>query len=616
MKNISLCLIAFHSSYSHSAPALYALDRAVRQKNPLTQVDIIEELVNTPFADIVNVLTQKPYDVFAFSCYLWSGQLIRRLLPLLKKIFPRAKIVWGGPDVQGRAKELLQTNPFLDFIIEGEGENSLPRLLHVLAQAQADRDFSEVSGLAYRQRVQRAGRSCVNNEQDQLQKIQKNLPKRLLPEEIASLLPWDVFDPRHPYQKNMVYWETSRGCPFTCSFCISGREKMTYRPMQVLRQELAVLAQSPKPLTVKLLDRSFSLAKNRLLLLELFYNAPSHLRFHIEANPDYLDEDFFQALKKFPPRRLQFELGLQSFQEEVLQAVQRNMHVEKAWQNCRRLIAMGFDVHVDLLAGLPRQNFASVMKDMDKTFLLFSEHLQLGTLKVLPGSEMAKQSEKILFDTDAPYEVFATSDMSYKDLAAVRDFAKLLDRLYNSSLLRYSLFYLGSQKGISFYLNLLRQEQEGIFYKQMWQKHNLFIRVSTCLMTLYPRDGVLKEVLVWDYLCNFFPSANAPSLLQEAVQERLPLDSDLLASLEKLLQKNASSDNTNDISKNLKQKKEVFSKKSFPVFYFSQAAADFFANLPYRDAGLPVQSGLYFCLRQSGDKKGIPLLLKKQVKKN
>lgn len=603
MADFHVRLVALHSSFSHSSPALYAIYRSL-QKNTQANVEIIENLVNTPFADLMNILLDEKTQLVAFSCYLWNIDLVLRAAQLMKKILSSCRIVLGGPQMSGLGRTYLAEHSFLDFVIDGEGEQAFSQLVYSLMGEEIK--LSTIRGLCYRTAQANLAMAAFppNKSQSSYTKEEENIicnsPMRLLAHEIESILPLCFND-----MPRLVYWETSRGCPFTCTFCASGQERMVYRHFEILKEELFSLEnyakQQQQVLIVKMLDRSFSTAKNRLQLLDLFLQT-SWLRFHLEANPDYLDEEILQKLEKFSHEKLQFEIGIQSLDEKVLSAVRRKMNIKKSLLYLKNLIDLKFDVHIDLIAGLPLQTLSSFEQDLNILFFLFADHLQLGTLKILPGTQILQYQKQLQADNFAPHEVFMSDWMSVQDLTLVRAYAKLIDRLYNSHLLSYSLYYLSLEKhptkqtefpqtNIVFILQLLVDFEDGSLYQKMWKPQQLFKKVSLFFLQKFPQDQNLKELLVWDYLHNFLPNQEAPAFIQDAVQERKKL---ALPNLEKL--------------KNIVCNKELlplFEKRKFAIFYFSVPSVEI---IKQRDLQI-TKAGLYFCLRRSGDKKGSPIML-------
>jgi radical SAM superfamily enzyme YgiQ (UPF0313 family) len=425
-------LISLNSKYVHSSLAVWYLKQSAAE---FSDVTILEGTVNQPAEDIVSNIVRRKPDVLAFSCYIWNISFIRFLLPLIREALPSVRIVLGGPEVSCNPKEILTENPDVDFVITGEGEVPFPLLLNALHQ---NADVSDVPGLFFRDR---GGIRC-------------GPPAPPLSE------------PPSPYSKEymdalggrIAYLETSRGCPFSCAFCLSGLSgrEVRFFDMDRAKANILLLANSGCQ-TVKLVDRTFNCNPKRAFELFDFIiqNAhsaiPAGVRFHFEVAADLFDEQTLRLLFAAPPGLIQLEAGLQSFNPDTLKAVVRKTDINKAEENIRKIIYAGnIHLHADLIAGLPKEDLASFASSFDRAFALRPHMLQLGFLKMLHGSDLRRRAQEMeyRYSQKPPYEVKSNPWLSEGDMRLLRCAEYALNKLYNSGRFSLTLAYLLEASGI------------------------------------------------------------------------------------------------------------------------------------------------------------------------
>jgi anaerobic magnesium-protoporphyrin IX monomethyl ester cyclase len=447
---------------------------------------LFESLVNTNHQALIEALVEYEPQILGFSTYLWNIAASIRLTRLIKLLLPDCRIILGGPEAGARGDELLSSVPELDFVIAGEGEAAFSDLMRILLHQ--DGKLQQVSGLFYREQ----------------KKIQSN-PVQLLPvEKIPSILAQGLFDSR----KSLIYWETSRGCPYQCSFCTSATERLRAFPLQRIEADLKVLEKISNK-TVKLLDRSFHLGKQRTTELLKRFAATGHgLRFHLELNPDRISAEAMAIFRQAEGGKFQFEIGLQTLDDQILRNIERRMEVPKALDNIRQLVEIGrHPVHLDLIVGLPGESRVQCCNSLDQTFRLYPDHLQLGILKLLPGTPLHAQAPQLGYrwDPEPPYEVLATPSLSFTEIAQFKYYAELLERLYNSGLLRTTLCGL-VEDCFSGYVShcfdrLLIVAGRGLARDNL-QPDALFEELSDFIQSYLPSNPRLQEWLLWDY-CQF-----------------------------------------------------------------------------------------------------------------
>jgi anaerobic magnesium-protoporphyrin IX monomethyl ester cyclase len=519
MSRQNVALVSLHAGFSHSSLALQSL-RAFCEAEPFfDDIQCFETLVNISHQQLLESLVACQPVLVGFSTYLWNIQASLRLAGLIKQLLPECKLVLGGPEAGPRGVELLQIHDAVDYVIAGEGEAALRDLLRWTLYAQGR--LESVSGLHYR----RGERIEINPVVP--------LPVEQIPSPIASGLA--------RFDKPLIYWESSRGCPFRCSFCTSATERLRAFPLARVEADLQVLERLQDK-TVKLLDRSFHLGRERTRkLLTRFATTPSGLRFHLELNPDRISPEAMAIFRQAEPGKFQFEIGLQTLQAPVLNAINRQMAVSKALQNIRQLVSMHrHPVHLDLIVGLPGEDAAQCADSLDRVFCLYPEHLQLGILKLLPGTPLLQQAEALGYrwDREPPYEVLSHPSLSFQALARFKCYAELLERLWNSGYLRTTLAGLVEQvfQGSlsACFERLLRQAGEGLARDNL-QPDSLFAQVTEWLQDAYAQQ--LPEIgqwLLWDYAHYSLVSRKTPAWIAqqynaaecytiEASRRRLPV---------------------------------------------------------------------------------------------
>ena len=420
-------IVAINSKYVHSSLAPWCLLASVE---PPAKASVVEGTINEPQDQLLNrILATKP-DLVAFSCYIWNINCVSDLLPLLRKKLPQVRILLGGPEVSYRAENVLSTLD-ADYVLSGEGEEPFARFLNQFP------DPSGIGGLSYR-----TDSGLVIAEPY----LTEEIPKSPYTPEYFSAL-----------KGRIAYLETSRGCPFSCAFCLSGRcGKPRFYPMERAKEELLLLANSGSK-TVKLVDRTFNANPKRAyelwsFLLDQMDELPPDVCFHFEIGGDLLDEDSLNLLSRFPAGRIQLEIGLQSFSEQTLQAVCRKTDNERLKENIRRLVAMGnMHIHIDLIAGLPFEDYSTFGESFNTAFALRPQMLQLGFLKLIYGSKMREERENYpcTYSKNAPYEVQSTPWLSKEELARLHLIEDVLERMYNSGRFTETVEYLLKATGFT-----------------------------------------------------------------------------------------------------------------------------------------------------------------------
>lgn len=471
---------ALNARYTHSNLALRYLRQSV-QHLPL-EFNLIEFTINQPVLDILATLLDARPDYLLLSVYIWNSQIVCRLLPEIKKILPTCTIVAGGPEVSYTPDDWLQRFPHIDHIICGAGELALPALL---------------SG-AVRQPVIRMQPPAFT--------------------EVA--FPYTAAD--FPELKDRyIYYESSRGCCFRCSYCLSSREDLPvqFRPLEQVFTELDWFIQRQVRI-IKFIDRTFNASPQRARdIWQWIIQRNPATRFHFEIHPELLQEADFALLATAPKGLFQFEIGIQSTNPATLQAINRSQHHATVAHAIGILRQMNtIHLHTDLIAGLPCEDFTTFRTSFNKVFALGAEQLQLGFLKVLPGTQMAEQATEfgIQFLSSAPYEVLSTRWLTATELNHLRQIEAMIDMYHNSGAFARTIQRFTELIGDAFatfdtlVTHAARQDVQN--QRRNWEK-NAALLLETALLTLPEHAEELLDCLRWDW-CLQANSHHYPAILR------------------------------------------------------------------------------------------------------
>lgn len=432
MKNdLHTIICSLNSQYIHSSLAPWCLLAGVTEYCPEQRCTVVEGTINeNPQTVLERILSHRP-TVVGFCCYIWNISAVTALVKMLKDRNPLCVIILGGPEVSYHAGEVLQDLPLVDYVISGEGERPFAALLHAMEHGLA---VSEIPGVCYRK-----GSQLVLSE--------PHTPNETPPSPYSNA----YFS---ALQGRIAYLETSRGCPYSCAFCLSGRcGGVRFYDLERAKQELLLLANSGTQ-TIKLVDRTFNANPSRAKTLFSFLiehygkEIPTGICFHFEIAGDLLDSETIALLATAPSGSMQFEIGLQSFHPQTLDAIHRKTNVERLKRNITALLANGnAHIHIDVIAGLPYENLETFQESFHTAFALQPHMLQLGFLKLLHGAPMRENPLQFPceFDSLPPYAVIQTPWLCAHDLALLHHTDQALDRLYNRGRFRRTLTYLLEQ---------------------------------------------------------------------------------------------------------------------------------------------------------------------------
>lgn len=381
--------------------------------------------INQDLSWICGEIYSERADVIGFSCNIWNIELVLVICRRIKQLAPKTIIILGGPEVSSGPEELLFKYPAVDFIVMGEGEITFKEWLEELSKENPE--WSAIDGLAYRE----DGRIMVNHARAPIRDL--------------GLIPFPYPEDLTPFQHKLIYYETSRGCPFNCQYCLSANEhQVRYFPLERVKQELLRFIRA-EIVQVKFVDRSFNCNPDRAKHLWRFLiEHRSRTNFHFEVVGDLLDDESIDILSQAPPGLFQLEMGVQSTNPRTLELIKRKMDFAGFRDRVFRLKKGNVLIHLDLIAGLPGEDYPTFGRTFNETMALKPDRLQLGFLKLLKGSGLRKRAADYgyIFTAEAPYEVLANFWISYEELLELKVIENLLERYHTSGRFATSLDYL------------------------------------------------------------------------------------------------------------------------------------------------------------------------------
>lgn len=480
---MKVVLTAINAKYIHSNLAVYSL-RAYADPYR-DEIEIAEYTINQHLDDILMDLYKKKPDVLCFSCYIWNLTYVEELIREVKKIFPMLPIWVGGPEVSYDAQDVLKRLPEVTGVMFGEGEETFLELLkHYHKEGNA---LSEIDGIAYRDEE---GNICQNPWRKTID---------------LSTVPF-VYQDMADFKNKIIYYESSRGCPFSCSYCLSSVDKcLRFRSLDLVKKELQFFIDEEVP-QVKFVDRTFNCKHDHAMAIWTYIKEHDKgiTNFHFEVAADLLNEEEIRLIEQMRPGLIQLEIGVQSTNAETIREIRRTMKFSEVSRIVKR-INQGENVHqhLDLIAGLPYEDLESFQQSFDDVYGLRPEQLQLGFLKVLKGSYMEEMKEEygIVYKSKPPYEVLYTKWLSYEDVLILKLIEEMVEVYYNSGQFSYTLRYLEKEYDSPFQLFL----ELGKYYETHelhMMSHSRITRYEILLGFIrskgFQNEKVYQELLTFD----------------------------------------------------------------------------------------------------------------------
>lgn len=506
---MNILLVAINAKYIHSNLAVFSLRRH-GTAHSASDIDIAEYTINQPLERILADIMKRDPDVLFLSCYIWNISHVRNLVSDISKIRPDMDIWLGGPEVSMDAELALSQMPGAKGMIRGEGERAFSELVKKYESESSG--FFDICDITYRDN---AGSIITNPSGSRMDLNEIEFPY----ENLSS------FDNR------IIYYESSRGCPFRCSYCLSSVDKSpSFRSIDKVRTELQFFIDRKVP-QVKFIDRTFNCDHRRAAEIWRYIadNDNGITNFHFEIAADILTEEELELLSGMRPGLVQLEIGVQTTNEKTLREIRRPMDFSAVCENVSRILSRGnVHVHLDLIAGLPYENAISFRKSFNDVFALRPHQLQLGFLKVLKGSPMEQNCREYgLLHTDAaPYEVLKTAWISYAELSALKSAERMLDAYYNSGQFAKSLEFLLQSDAACDAFGIFEKlaawyEERGLDRFRM-SRNSLYENFLNFGMELLHEDGdrkAFRDTLVFDYYARDNVKSR-PSFLGEATVDR------------------------------------------------------------------------------------------------
>lgn len=452
-------LAAVNAKYIHSNPGIYSLKAYAERTRgdlfpegaglPSVHVEIGEYTINNQMEQILEDIYRRKPDMVGFSCYIWNIVPCLELVRDLHKVLPDTDIWLGGPEVSFDAPELLLREPEVLGIMKGEGEETFAALLNCY----------EKLGMSVRKSVGMSGCRDQEKKAEEFWQSLSSLPAAayrgkdgtiqdhpVRPVMDMSRIPF-LYSRLEGFENRIIYYESSRGCPFSCSYCLSSVDKsVRFRDLELVKRELDYFLENRVP-QVKFVDRTFNCRKSHAL--EIWRHIKAHdngvTNFHFEIAADLLDEEELELIGTMRPGLIQLEIGVQSTNPRTIREIHRVMDLERLKKVVARINA-GHNVHqhLDLIAGLPWEDYSSFHRSFNEVYAMEPEQLQLGFLKVLKGSFMYEQAEnyELVYRDKPPYEVLSTKWLSYDDVLKLKGIENMVEVYYNSGQFTRTLKYL------------------------------------------------------------------------------------------------------------------------------------------------------------------------------
>ena len=487
---MNVVLSTLNSKFIHSSLALRYL-KAYGEAHGQAY-DIVEYTINMPVLHILSDITEHDIDVLGFACYIWNIEMTLHVVDMVKAVRPDVKIVLGGPEVSFTADELLERCPNIDYIVQGEGEEAFHALVTALQLGNDGLD-PVIPGV----RGRRDGSILGSLEAVEVSDL-SSIPFPYTEEDMEDL------------EHKIIYYESSRGCPFSCQYCLSGNKNtVRFFPQERTLEELQWFIDHGVK-QVKFVDRTFNCAPHHHRpLMEFMRDSDTDMNFHLEMEPELMTEWETNILCETPPGRIQIEVGVQSTHKKTLDAINRYNDWPYIQKSIRPIIQAGrTHVHMDLIVGLPHEDFKRFGQSFNDLFSLQPHALQIGFLKLLKGSGVRRMREyKYVADPLAPYEVLSTHVLPYDDVRFLKYFEDVFERFYNSERFRTTFGYIGQQ--------LIHGETDAFTYfcdmTRAWLKegnHKVNLKDIDQIEFLYrfflaKDDTIAAELLQYDTLVSY-----------------------------------------------------------------------------------------------------------------
>ncbi len=478
-------LAAVNAKYIHSNPAIYSL-KAYAGEAYAANVELAEYTINNSFGDILADIYDRKPDVLGISCYIWNIALVEELLPEIHKLLPDTQIWLGGPEVSFECHKRLQKFSFVTGIMVGEGEETFLDLLKYYL-GEDKRELVEIPGLALP--------TGYTKEREPIDF--STVPFLYSAGDQYSL---------EGFSNRIIYYESSRGCPFRCSYCLSSIDKkLRLRDLTLVKKELQFFLDEKVP-QVKFIDRTFNCNHEHAKEIWQFIldNDNGVTNFHFEIAADLLNDEELTLLSKMRPGLVQLEIGVQTTNSEALKEIRRVMNIQKLRETVERLQAgRNIHLHLDLIAGLPYENYESFGRSFSEVYAMKPEQLQLGFLKVLKGSFMAEKAKEygLAYLEKAPFEVLYTNWISFDEVRRLKEIEEMVEIYYNSNQFTHTIPLLETLFASPFalYEALAKfYKEQGYFVQAPARSYKYQVLLDFAISVDKEREALYRESLTFD----------------------------------------------------------------------------------------------------------------------
>ena len=506
---MKILLAACNAKYIHSNLAVY--DLKAYSSDYDKEVLLREYTINQPKDEILKDIYGSGADIVCFSCYIWNISFVRELIRDLAKILPETAFWAGGPEVSYDAEKFLTEMPEMTGVLVGEGEKTFHDLLEYYIDGKGS--LGEIRGIAYRD-----GEEIRHNGWRELMNL--------------SEIPF-VYQHLEEFENRIIYYESSRGCPFSCSYCLSSIDKkLRFRDLELVKKELQFFLDHKVP-QVKFVDRTFNCKQEHAMAIWKYILEHDNgvTNFHFEVSADLLRDEEMDLMAKMRPGLIQLEIGVQSTNPETIRAIHRHMDLDKLKRCVDRVHSFrNIHQHLDLIAGLPYEDYDTFHRSFNDVYQMKPDQLQLGFLKVLKGSLMQGEAEKygIVHKEKEPYEVLSTNWLPYGDVLKLKAVESMVEVYYNSGQFQHTLEYLVplAKDAFTFYESLgafyekkgyseishsrmrryeilleYLQEETDVSVEKASQKmlYDLYLREKLKKRPSFAPDQKVYETAIWDY---------------------------------------------------------------------------------------------------------------------
>lgn len=483
---MKIFLTAINAKYIHSNLAVYSLRAYAKAFQE--QIEIGEYTINNRVDYILEQIYKAKPDVLCFSCYIWNMGYVEELITEYHKLCPEVPIWVGGPEVSYEVETFLEEHPQVTGVMIGEGERTFQQLCEYYVNQNGT--LKELNGIAYKDSV--SGEVIFTQPQEPMN---------------MSDIPF-CYDHIENFENRIIYYESSRGCPFNCSYCLSSIDKkLRFRDTELVKKELAFFIEKKVP-QVKFVDRTFNCKHDHAMEIWKFVKEHDNgiTNFHFEISADLLNEEELALIHDMRPGLIQLEIGVQSTNEPTIREIHRTMKLELLKDIVRKIQSGGnIHEHLDLIAGLPYEDYATFAKSFDEIYELKPNQLQLGFLKVLKGSYMYEHAAEyeIVYHEKTPYEVMKTKWLSFDDVLKIKQVEEMLEVYYNSGQFEITMKVLE----LLFDSAFMMFQELGVFYEAkgyFGMSHSRIRRAEILLEFMRERKSsdavmqMLEESLTFD----------------------------------------------------------------------------------------------------------------------